>query len=213
MKGLLVKDLYMSKTYCRVYLLIAAAFLALYAFSSVNGHENLFFLLYPTVLAGMVPINLIAYESQCKWEQFAGTLPYTRAQLVSAKYLIGLMFFGILLVMTLAVMGIAMAIVGRFSPALLWSQSVLMALCFFGSCTFILPLVFRFGIEKARIMYLVMIGLVCGLTAAIGVVSNGSAYAGGWQMPRAIPLVVLAAVVLYLLSWGLSIRFYQKREL
>ncbi len=97
MKGLLVKDLYMSKTYCRVYLLIAAAFLALYAFSSVNGHENLFFLLYPTVLAGMVPINLIAYESQCKWEQFAGTLPYTRAQLVSAKYLIGLMFFGILL--------------------------------------------------------------------------------------------------------------------
>ena len=213
MKGLLVKDLYMSKSYCRVYLLIAAAFLALYAFSSVNGHENLFFLQYPTVLAGMVPINLIAYESQCKWEQFAGTLPYTRAQLVSAKYLIGLMFFGILLVMTLAVMGIAMAIVGRFSPVLLWSQSVLMTLCFFGSCTIILPLVFRFGIEKARIMYLVMIGLVCGLTAAIGIVSNGSAYAGGWQMLRAIPLVAMAAVVLYLLSWRLSIRFYQEREL
>ena len=213
MKGLLVKDLYMSKTYCRVYLLIAAAFLALYAFSSVNGKENLFFLLYPTVLAGMVPINLIAYESQCKWEQFAGTLPCTRAQLVSAKYLIGLMFFGILLVLSLAVMSLAMVIAGSFSLAMLWSQSVLMALCFFGSCTFILPLVFRFGIEKARMMYLAMIGLVCGLTAAIGVVSNGSAYAGGWQMPRAIPLVALAAVVLYLLSWGLSIRFYQKREL
>ena len=213
MKGLLVKDLYMSKSYCRVYVLIAATFLVLHAVTTMNGNENLFFLLYPTVLAGMVPVNLIAYESQCKWEQFAGTLPYTRAQLVSAKYLIGLMFFGILLVMTLAVMGIAMAIVGRFSPVLLWSQSVLMALCFFGSCTFILPLVFRFGIEKARMMYLAMIGLVCGLTAAIGVVSNGSAYAGGWQMPRAIPLVALAAVVLYLLSWGLSIRFYQKREL
>lgn len=213
MKGLLVKDLYMSKTYCWVYLLIAAAFLVLYAFSSVSGHENLFFLLYPTVLAGMVPVNLIAYESQCKWEQFAGTLPYTRAQLVSAKYLIGLMFFGILLAMTLAVMSLAMVIAGSFSPAMLWGQSVLMALCFFGSCTFILPLVFRFGIEKARIMYLAMIGLVCGLTAAIGIISNGSVYAGGWQMPRAIPLAALAAVVLYLLSWGLSIRFYQKREL
>ena len=213
MKGLLVKDLYMSKTYCRVYLLIAAAFLALYAFSSVNGHENLFFLQYPTVLAGMVPINLIAYESQCKWEQFAGTLPYTRAQLVSAKYLIGTLFFGILLALSLAVMSLAMAIAGSFSPVTLWNQSVLMALCFFGSCTIILPLVFRFGVEKARIMYLVMIGLVCGLTAAIGIVSNGSAYAGGWQMLRAIPLVAMAAVVLYLLSWRLSIRFYQEREL
>lgn len=204
MKGLLVKDLYMSKTYCWVYLLTAAAFLVLYAFSSVSGHENLFFLLYPTVLAGMVPVNLIAYESQCKWEQFAGTLPYTRAQLVSAKYLIGLMFFGILLAMTLAVMSLAMVIAGSFSPAMLWGQSVLMALCFFGSCTFILPLVFRFGIEKARIMYLAMIGLVCGLTAAISIIR---------QMPRAIPLAALAAGVLYLLSWGLSIRFYQKREL
>lgn len=213
MKGLLVKDLYMSKSYCRGYLLIAAAFLALYAFRSVNGKENLFFLLYPTVLAGMVPINLIAYESQCKWEQFAGTLPYTRAQLVSAKYLIGLMFFGILLVMTLAVMGIAMAIVGRFSPVLLWSQSVLMALCFFGSCTIILPLVFRFGVEKARIFYLTAIGLLCGLTAAIAFISSGSSYSWNIKLPSATPLMTLAAAVLYLLSWGLSIRFYQKREL
>ena len=210
MKGLLIKDLYMSKTYCRVYLLIAAVFLALCA---LNGNENLFFLLYPTVLAGMVPVNLIAYESQCKWEQFAGTLPYTRAQLVSAKYLIGLMFFGILLVMTLAVMGIAMAIVGRFSPVLLWSQSVLMALCFFGSCTIILPLVFRFGVEKARIFYLTAIGLLSGLTAAIAFISSGSSYSWNIKLPSATPLMTLAAAVLYLLSWGLSIRFYQEREL
>ena len=213
MKGLLVKDLYMSKSYCRVYVLIAATFLVLHAVTTMSGNENLFFLLYPTVLAGMVPVNLIAYESQCKWEQFAGTLPYTRAQLVSAKYLIGLLFFGILLVLSLAVMSLAMAIAGSFSPVTLWNQIVLMALCFFGSCTIILPLVFRFGVEKARIFYLTAIGLLCGLTAAIAFISSGSSYSWNVELPRATPLMALAAAVVYLLSWGLSIRFYQEREL
>ena len=45
MKGLLLKDLYMVKKYCRSYLLIAILFLAL----SLMSDENMFFVFYPFI--------------------------------------------------------------------------------------------------------------------------------------------------------------------
>lgn len=216
MKGLLLKDLYMSKSYCRIYLLISSVFMVLYAYSTVSAipgaSGNLFFLLYPTVLASMVPVNLLAYESQCKWEAFASTLPCTRAQIVSEKYLVGLIFFGVMLALALTVQAVAMVIAQAFSLGLLLNQSILMLLCFFASCTFILPLIFRFGVEKGRIFYLLVIGLLCGITAALGILTKGS-FSPDWVFPSAMVLSLAVVMLLYIGSWLLSIRFYQKREL
>ena len=75
MKGLLLKDFYMACKYCRAYLLIVLVFALAAPFTYGN---NLFMLFYPCILASMVPVNLLAYEAQCKWEPFAGTLPYSR---------------------------------------------------------------------------------------------------------------------------------------
>ena len=86
MKGLLLKDWYMVKTYCRAYLLIAVVFIALSFFSD----NNMFFVFYPCLLCGMIPVNLLAYDERSRWTQYSGTLPYTKTQIVSGKYLIGL---------------------------------------------------------------------------------------------------------------------------
>ena len=74
MKGLLLKDAYMAAKYCRAYLLIVAVFLIAAPFSG----DNLFLMMYPCILASMVPVNLLAYDAQSKWEQYAGTLPCSR---------------------------------------------------------------------------------------------------------------------------------------
>ena len=52
--------------------------------------SNMFFVFYPCLFCGMVPVNLLAYDERSRWLQYSGTLPYTRAQIVSGKYLIGL---------------------------------------------------------------------------------------------------------------------------
>ena len=87
MKGLILKDLYMAVKYCRAYALIAIVFLG---FSVVNG-DNMFFLFYPCLLCGMIPVNLLAYDERSKWLLYSAALPYSKTQLVTAKYLIGLM--------------------------------------------------------------------------------------------------------------------------
>ena len=87
MKGLLLKDLYMMKSYCRSYLLIAVVFTAV----SLIGKDNMFFMFYPCLLCGMIPVNLLAYDERSRFIRYGDTLPYKRAQIVSAKYLIGLL--------------------------------------------------------------------------------------------------------------------------
>ena len=86
MKGLFLKDWYMMKKYCRAYIVIAAVFIAV----SVVSDDNMFFVFYPCMLCGMIPVNLLGYDERSHWVQYSGSLPYTKTQIVSAKYLIGL---------------------------------------------------------------------------------------------------------------------------
>ena len=87
MKGLLLKDLYMSVKYCRVFFLAVICFIAVSFFN-----DDMLFIVYPSLIAGIVPLSLISYEERDKWTQYSGTLPYTRAQIVTGKYLISLIY-------------------------------------------------------------------------------------------------------------------------
>lgn len=110
MKGLLLKDWYMMKKYCRSYFLIAAVFIAV----SLFGNDNLFFIFYPCLLCGMIPVNLLGYDERSRWMQYSGTMPYTKAQIVSAKYLIGLLAQVTMLIVTGIAQGIKMTVAGNF---------------------------------------------------------------------------------------------------
>lgn len=207
MKGLLMKDFYMMKKYCRAYLLIAVVFIAV----SFFAEENLFMTFYPCLLCGMIPVNLLAYDERSHWMEFSGTLPYTKAQIVSGKYLIGLMTQLALLVVTGVAQGIRMAMAGSFA---LQDFAVLMLLMLCVSTiasSITMPFVFKLGVEKGRVAYYVMVGVICG-----GIVVASSIFRGQMQSEMQVnaPLTVVALVCIgiYALSWYLSVVFYQKRE-
>ena len=86
MKGLIIKDLYQVGRYCRTMLMVIALFLGVSFFS----RENEFFTYYPCLLCGMIPVTLLSYDERSGWSRSALSMPVTRSQLVSGKYLIGL---------------------------------------------------------------------------------------------------------------------------
>lgn len=208
MKGLLLKDWYMMKKYMRSYL----ALLIIFVVVSFADSNNMFFVYYPCLLSGMVPTSLLAYDERSKWDLYAGTLPCTRAQIVSAKYLLGALLLLVVVLITAVVRGIHMIATARFEwkGYLMLLQMLLILGCITSSIT--LPCMFRFGVEKGRIAYYVMIGAVC-----TGSVIASSLFRGAMQMGTnyglPLALLCLAAVGIYALSWYLSIRFYEKREL
>lgn len=208
MKGLLLKDWYMMKKYCRAYLLIAVVFIAVSLFSN----DNMFFVFYPCLLCGMIPVNLLGYDERSRWMQYSGTLPYTKTQIVSGKYLIGLLSQITILVATGVAQVAKMLIAHNFE---LGDFAVLMLLMLIVSTltsSICLPFVFKLGVEKGRTAYYVMIGFVCGASVLASSILRGQ-LVSEIQPNLILALVAVAGIGIYILSWCLSIVFFKKREI
>ena len=208
MKGLLLKDFYMMLKYCRSYLLIAVVFFAI----SFMSTENLIFIFYPCVISAMLPVTLLSIDERSRWLPYAATLPVTRAQIVSEKYLFGLIAQGALLIVTLLVQSAGMLSRGAFDASELMTLALMLVVACFFAASIILPVMFKLGVEKGRIAYLAVIGFICGASAVANTVFRDQLQAQ--VTPTGLlPVLCIAAIALYALSWRLSIRFYQKREL
>ena len=208
MKGLLLKDWYMMKQCYRYYLFCAIGFTVL----SVMSSGNMFFVFYPCLLCGMIPVNLIGYDERSQWVQYSGTMPYTKAQVVSSKYLIGLLAQ----LTTLLVMGVAQAAKMMIaSDFVLGDFVVLMLLMLIVSTltsSISLPFIFKLGVEKGRTAYYVMIGFVCGASVLASSLFRGQL---GIEIKPNLVLAILVVVGIgiYIFSWYISIVFYKKREI
>lgn len=208
MKGLLLKDWYMMKQYCRYYLFCAVGFTAL----SVISSGNMFFVFYPCLLCGMIPVNLIGYDERSRWMQYCGTLPYTKAQVVSGKYLIGLFSQLTVLLVIGTAQAAKMIISGNFDFGEFAVLILLMLIVSMLSSSISLPFIFKLGVEKGRTAYYVMVGFVCGASVLASGLFRGEL---GIEIKLNLVLTILAivAIGIYIFSWYMSIVFYKKREI
>jgi len=208
MKGLLLKDWYMMKKYCRSYIFIATAFIALALFSN----DNMFFIFYPCLLCGMIPVNLLGYDERSRWMQYSGTLPYTKTQIVSAKYLIGLLTQAALLIVTGISQGLKMTAAGNFVFGEFVVLMLLMLVVATLTSSVSLPFIFKLGVERGRTAYYVMISFVCGASVL------ASSYFRGQLVAEIKPnlllaILAVAGIGIYILSWYVSIVYFNKREI
>ena len=199
MKGLLLKDWYLTVKYLRMLILISLLFAAMSVFSPENG----FFRIYPAVMFAMIPVSLYSYDDREKWTVYAQAFPVSRAQYVTGKYLFGVLGMAALvaLLTVLYLISGAEGFVGAVTLSLVLGL---------GSASLMLPVLFRFGAEKGRIAYLIFIGVICGGGAALSLAAPSE---GGAAMPTPSAALCAGMIVFYILSWRLSVALYQKREL
>jgi hypothetical protein len=198
----------MMRKYCRSYLLIAAVFIAV----SLYSNDNLFFIFYPCLLCGMIPVNLLGYDERSRWMQYSGTLPYTKTQIVSAKYLIGLLAQVTILIVTGIAQGVKMTVAGNFVFGEFVVLMLLMLIVATLTSSISLPFIFKLGVEKGRTAYFIMIGFVCGASIL------ASSFFRGQLVAEIEPNAILAALAVagigvYALSWYLSVVFFKGRDL
>lgn len=207
MKGLLLKDFYMLCKHFRYFLLFIIVFL----FASLFTNDS-FFLFYSSVFSGMIPYSLLSLDQSSKWNEYSETLPYTKAQLVSAKYLIGLIIESAVLFLSSIIAGVGMHLSGSFRWSDLFSlMSTLLAMGYIAPAI-LLPFVFKLGVEKGRLAYMVMIGFACAASTIVSHLSVTDPKVT-CHSSAILPLFCLGAIGIYALSWYLSIVFYRKREI
>lgn len=208
MKGLLLKDFYMTVKYCRSYLFIMALFIVLSAF--LKG--NFFFVFYPCLFSGMIPVALLGYDERSGWEKYSGALPYTKEQIVSSKYIIGLAAAAAVTVLSAIAQAVRMSRSGGVDVSVY--LAVISALIFTNCVTasVSLPFMFKLGVEKGRLAYFLMIGLICifsVISSAVTAIAPEKVMLSGYVTAA----FIAAGIAIYVISWRMSIVFYKKREI
>lgn len=213
MKGLLLKDWYMFVKEVKFYV----PFTVIYALVAAFTGMPMMFVIINVMLGSMIVKSLMAREEQNKWDSMAVNLPVTVTELVTEKYLIGM-------IGTLAP-NIVSFLMMLFTQIVLQRNTDIPLVPFFlihvgfGAVYLAgeLPVLFRFGTTNGRMVFLAVIALLAGVSATVSgvllenvqgiepVLQSGSLFA------IAIA-VVIAAVLAVAGSIRLSVAFYKKRE-
>jgi len=144
--------------------------------------------------------------------QYCETMPYTKAQIVSGKFIIGLLAQLATMLVIGAAQAVKMMIVGNFLPGEFAVLMLLLLIVSTLSSSICLPFIFKLGVEKGRAAYYIMIGFVCGASALASGLFKGQL---GTEIKPNLILSILAVIGIgiYIFSWHLSIVFYKKREI
>lgn len=162
MMGLIKKDVYLSLSMLKSYVVVAAVF----ALLTMTGiYDISFFVTYLSVMCIMIPVNLFAYDEQARWDKYAAALPAGRAGMVKARYLFTILIcFGTLVFALLLQLIVALftGVQGQERTDLLLSGLLPTAYGIFMNAV-LLPLLFKFGSQKGRIYLLLALGVGVGV--------------------------------------------------
>lgn len=196
MKGLLMKDLLNLKQTMRVWMLMLILFIVI----GFAQQSPIYVGSMLTVMLLLLPVNALAYDENCKWDAYALTMPVMRRDLALSKYLLVLLGAAVMAPLS-AVCSLMMGTdVGE-------TLSVIGLLLSVGLCmvSIMLPLLFRFGVQKGRMIMIVLVLLPVAVTAAFpGAITAILPGGAGW--------LPLAALVLLAGSAAVSVRVCERKE-
>ena len=201
MKGLLIKDWKTLLKQMKVMLVIVVVL------ACIPGTYMAAFALF---YAAMLPITALAYDERAKWDELAVMMPYTAKAIVGSKYVLGLT-----LVLPVLALSMLSRLIVHSAPIVSEdTMSLLITACLSLVLMAIdLPFMFRFGVEKGRLIYILLtcVFVVAGVNYAgkLADAVNGI----GAAMVTTVPLLLLAAAVIALLiSYLISVRVYRARR-
>lgn len=201
MKGLLLKDWKTLLKQTKVMLTMMALFACV-----PSTYMSAFALFY----AAMMPITALAYDERAKWDELAAMMPYTAKAIVGSKYVLGLT-----LVLQVLVLSMLSRLFVHSTPIVSEeTMSLLITACLSLILMAIdLPFMFRFGVEKGRLIYILLscVFIVAGATYADKLTNTINGI--GTAMVTTVPLLLLAAAVIALfISYLVAVRVYRARR-
>ena len=218
MTGLILKDFLILRKTLRTYLLFLIVYVGL-AFSGIwsPGFVGGFVM----VMVAVLPMNVFAYDKQAKWDTYGLALPVGRTKTVAARYLCVLLLCLSTVVLEF-VIGAVLFAAGKledfgeylFTGAIFGLFAVLLN-------AVMLPFLYKFGPDRARIILIGVMGIVAAAVAALLIIvtrDDGLAWLESLDEPTpaqiaAIPVIAaLAGLVLLAVSFLLSRHFYGQKD-
>lgn len=201
MKGLLLKDLYNLMQMGKIGLLVSVLWVVI----GISQQDSNYISGLLMMLVIMLPYNAMAYDEAAKWDRYALTMPVTRRDLVLSKYLLTLLSA---LAPALLVFICSLIIDHTLSYALSLTAT-LVAIGISMAC-FSLPFAFRFGAQKARLAFFAVILMYVLLASSVDNITMNIGFSRLLTNPW---LLLVGMLVITFVSFLISVRIYEKKEL
>lgn len=212
MMGLFKKDLFaLKQMYAKNLLLVFVLYTVM-----VVAMEVMFLIYFMIWVTGFYSLSTFTLDEATGWRRYERTLPVSPRQAVAARYLTAVVMTAVGVAFGLAVGGVH-SLIRHASMAELWETIPLVTGLALASVALMLPVAYRWGVEKARNSFLVLFMLL---------------FAGGYLLRRAqfvqsvvqtlerllehgplLPLLTLAAgFLLLIVSAAVSCAIYRRKE-
>ncbi len=217
MTGLILKDFLILRKTLRSYLFVLVVYAGV-AFTGVWSADIVGVLMVVTVT--MLPMNVFAYDKQAKWDTYGLALPVGRTKTVAARYLCVLLLC-LLSVGLTAILGAALYAAGRVEePVEFLVTCSVMGLMSVLVNAIMLPFLYKFGPERARMMFFGIMGGIVLLVVAALFPLGGLEWLKSLELAEptlaqvtAIPVIAaIAGLALLVVSFLLSRHFYGAKD-
>ena len=213
MKGLILKDLLNLRKNLKTIIIMCLFYTLL--FSTLN----------PTFLSGMITIlfamqilTTFSYDDYSKLNMYALSLPITKKQLVLSKYILGISFiifggvFSFILTSLLSLFK-GSFILGDLVASIIGSTGIMILMILI-----LLPLIFKYGVERSRIMLLAIFAIPTVLILIISKVLalTGIPFPSEEQLNALLPVICIIATLILIagsyVSYMTSVKIVTKKE-
>lgn len=207
MKGLLYKNFADAWQAGRFYIILMVLLCVFVVMMGTDSMNNLIWLVYPLLLLSSLPFAALSVDEKCGWDSYYDALPITRAQRVSATYLVtllltggGALVLGALLLLRADASSTVFLLL-LLPPAALLFPAVTLPFCFAQGGVK--------GATNSRYFLILFVVAIAVLQGAMDM--QPSTLFDALDLSPGLSLVVFAAI--FALSWVASIKLYEKREI
>ncbi|MCM1115529.1 MAG: ABC-2 transporter permease [Clostridium sp.] len=205
MKGLLLKDFYLMRKTCKIFFIVVLVMFAAACFMPEHRHIYL----YCVLLMGLLPQSLLGIEELDSSDEFNTILPVSKKQLVKEKYVLS---FLLVLCVTVLIAVLELFMQTAFTQLFVTLAAAMALGLLFPSIS--LPFMLKYGHSKSKIIlmcYGALIGVLCACFVNNESMSVTSLMV---NVNCLVPLILIAVTaVVFVLSYLISVRVYQKREM
>ena len=212
MKGLILKELYLIKSFSKQYVLL----MVLMGAWSVFVHNISFVAIYVMVLGSSMVLSTTSMDEAVSFHKFAVTMPVNARTLVKSKYVILFLTVGAgeLLVWLFSA---AVNLLPTGSMEIVGMEGMIVTGCLFLSANAAsIPVMFKVGVTKSRYTYLIVMVVIGGVilggykaSKLAGLSLDDMLTEMEWALN--LTAVILAAVIVAV-SYFISVKIVQKKE-
>lgn len=206
MIGLIKKDLFIIKNNLKIILILFIVFF-------ITGLQNSTDMSYiPITLSVVLFLSTFSYDEYNKWDAYAITLPNGRVNIVKSKYIATI----ILVLITSLISFILNLLTGYINNSINFEETLSMITGITFSIILIqsisYPIIFKFGIEKGRLLLFASIFIIISLISLIPVSINISSNIILFIEKYWIILLLIITSIILSISYLISKKIYLKKE-